>query len=126
MKLVKQLILNIIINWAILFLIERYMPEWFSVNSSWFNTIATFWILWWIFWILNSVVKNIAEVITLPIKYLTFWLSSLAINIWVFYLFKYIINSLDIGIQVILWNIVQVILMSLVILIYYLIKKIIK
>lgn len=128
MKLVKQLILNIVINWGILFIIYRYIPElWFSVSSSWFSVIITFGILWFMFWIVNSVIKSIIETITLPIKYLTFWLSSLIINIWVFYFFRYLVEIADIWIKIQLGNLLQIVLMAIVItIIYFLTKKITK
>ncbi|MBP7841289.1 phage holin family protein [Patescibacteria group bacterium] len=45
------------------------------------------------FWIINDVLRNIIQTITLPFKFLTLGLSSIIINIGVIYLFEYVVNT---------------------------------
>ncbi len=126
-KHLRELIISIIINAIILFFVSTFIPELgFKVISSSYWALATFFILWTIFWFLNIVIKKILKIITLPLKYLTLWLSSLIINIGMFYLFELVLRSYDIGILIQLWSILQVFLLSLTItIVYLLIKKII-
>jgi len=87
-KTLKELLLNIVINGAILFIIHTFIQElWFKVLSSKYGSIITFVILGAVFRFLNMVVKKILKVITLPLKYLTFGLSSIVLNIAIFYIF---------------------------------------
>lgn len=126
-KHLKELIINILLNAIILFLVSTFIPElWFKIISSRYWTIITFFILWAIFWFLNMIVKKVLKIITLPLKYLTLGLSSVLINIGMFYIFEIILRSYDIGILIQLWGILQVLILSLAItVVYLLVKKII-
>jgi uncharacterized membrane protein YvlD (DUF360 family) len=127
MKILKQFIVNIVINSVILYLVVKYVPElWFIVKSEYKDIFVVFGILWFIFWLFNSVLKKILKILTLPIKFLTLWLFSLLLNLVIFYIFWRSVNYLDIGITLQLWTLLQTFILSLVItFVYFLIKKII-
>ena len=126
-KFFKELIFNILINAILLFIISAFVPElWFKIISSNHNAILTFFILGAIFRFLNMVVKKILKFITLPLKYLTLWLSSMLINILIFYIFEITLRSLDMGILIQLGGVLQVLVLSLIITgVYLLVKKLI-
>lgn len=127
MKHIKELIVSIIIYGAILFIVYNFIPKLgFNIVASKYNIIFTFGILWAIFWFLNTIVKKILKIITLPLKILTLGLSSLLINIIIFYAFEFLVNYFQMGIVIGLGTIIQVIILALIItLTYFLIKKII-
>lgn len=127
MKILKQFIVNIVINSVILYLVVKYVPElWFIVKSEYKDIFVVFGILWFIFWLFNSVLKKILKILTLPIQFLTLWLFSLLLNLVIFYIFWRSVNYLDIGITLQLWTLLQTFILSLVItFVYFLIKKII-
>jgi uncharacterized membrane protein YvlD (DUF360 family) len=126
-KIIKQTIINIVINSVMLYIISYYVPElWFSISSSEYDIFVTFWFLWIVLWLFNSILKRILKILTLPIKYITLWLSSLIINILIFYLFEYAVNSSEIWIAISMWTLTQVIILSLIItVVFFLIKKLI-
>jgi len=127
MRIIKQILINIIISWLILYIITKYVPELgFVIKSDYKDTFIIFWIIGFAFWIINSLLKSILKILTIPIKYLTLWISSLIINIVVLYIFEQVVNYLDIGITVSLGTISQTFILSLIITaIYFLIKKLI-
>jgi len=123
--MIKNLIINVIINWVILYFIHKY-DLWFKVQATRYDVYVTFVILWFIFWFFNFILKRILKLLTLPLKILTFGISSIIINVFVIYLFEYVVNTYDFWIVVRLGTILQVLVLSFIITVsYILIKKII-
>lgn len=127
MKPLKHLLVNIIVNGAVLYAIVNYVPElWFKIQSIYKDTYIIFGILGIVFWLINSVLKRILNILTLPVRFVTLWLSSLLLNIIVLYIFEQTVNYLDLGIIVQLGTLVQTLVLSVILsAIYFLIKKII-
>lgn len=72
MKPLKHLLINIIVNGAVLYVIVNYIPELgFKIQSIYKDTYIIFGILGIIFWLLNSVLKKILNILTLPVKMIT-------------------------------------------------------
>ena len=126
-KLIKNLVINIIVNGAVLYAIVYYVPElWFKIQTIYKDVYIILWILGLVFWLINSVLKKILMVITLPVRMVTLGLSSLLLNIIVLYIFEQTMNYLDLGITVTLGTITQTLILSVILsAIYFLIKKII-
>ncbi len=127
MKAIKHLLINIIVNGAVLYAIVNYVPELgFKIQSIYKDTYVIFGVLGILFWLINSVLKKILNILTLPVRLVTLWLSSILLNIIVLYIFEVTVNYLDLGITIQLWTLTQTIVLSLIIsAIYFLIKKII-
>lgn len=127
MKPIKNFLVNIIVNGAVLYAIVQYVPELgFKIQSIYKDIYIIFGVLGILFWLLNSVLKKILNILTLPVKVITLGISSLVINIAVLYIFQWVVNYLDIGIRVELGTIIQTGILSCIISsIYFLIKKII-
>lgn len=127
MKPIKHLLVNIIVNGAVLYAIVYYVPElWFKIQSIYKDTYIIFGILGLLFWFINSVLKNILKILTLPIRLFTLWLFSLLLNIIVLYIFEQTVNYLDLWITVQLGTLLQTFVLSVILsAIYFLIKKII-
>jgi len=125
MKLLKELIINILFNTIILYVVNEYFNQiWFNVISTNYNIITTFLILWIIFWFLNNILKKILKIVTIPLKIITLWLSSIIINILIFYVFEAVINNSNLWITINISSIVSVIILSIIITIsYFLIRK---
>ncbi|MEI7919888.1 MAG: phage holin family protein [bacterium] len=49
---------------------------------------------------INSVLKSILNILTLPVKLITLGISSLVLNIAILYIFEQTINYLNLGITV--------------------------
>lgn len=131
-KLLKNILVNVLIYWIILYVVHTYSAgifwdwAWFFVESTQYTVILTFFVLALIFWFINNVVKFVFKVLTLPLKYITFWLFSLVLNMLMIYVFEYALSSYDFGIVIYLGSFLQVFVFSLAISIsYILIKKII-
>lgn len=123
--MIKSLIINVVINWVILYFVHRY-NLWFKVQATEYDVYMTFLILWFVFWFFNFILKRILKILTLPLKILTFGISSIVINVLVIYMFGYVVNTYKFGILVSLGTVLQVLVLSFIItLSYILIKKII-
>lgn len=106
-KLILNFLVTIIANGLLLYSIARYIPELGLTLSGidWSLTgenILAFFVFGGIFWLMHTIIKRILNIVTLPLRFLTFGLSGLAINIIIFYGFRYIINTefADLGITV--------------------------
>ena len=121
MKIIKNLIANVVICGALLF-VFNYFSIWIKIgftNPEMQNSIITliwaFLVLWFVFWIFNSPIKWILKTLSCPVNFLTLWLASIAINVLVFYLFAYAINNyLDLWMTVQLWQIWQTLILSFI------------
>lgn len=121
MKIIKNLIANIVICWALLY-VFNYYSIWIkitfsnpTIGSSIIGTIRAFLILGLIFWVFNSPIKRILKTLSCPVNFLTLGLASIAINVLVFYMFAYVVNTyLDWEITVKLWEIRQTLILSVI------------
>ena len=121
MKIIKNLIANIVICWALLF-IFNYYSLWIKVSfsdptmeNSIISLIWAFLILWFIFRVFNSPIKWILKTLSCPVNFLTLWLASIAINVLVFYMFAYVVNTyMDWEITIKLWEIWQTLILSFI------------
>ena len=122
MKLIKNLILNIVISAALLYACDHY---WLWIKIEFLNQstdtisvslIWTFLLLWLIFWLFNSPIKRILKTLSCPVNFITLWLASLAINVLVFYMFAYFANQFfDWELLITLWEIRQTLILSFII-----------
>lgn len=129
MKIIKHFFVNIIISSVILYIFANYVPElWLTITTEYQNqnTLIIFWVLWVLFWLIMFLLRSSIQMLALPAKYLTLWISSLVINLFMFYFFEQFINYLEVGIEVHLGTVVQTFILSIIITsLYFLIKKLI-
>lgn len=123
--IIKSLIFNIVINAILLYMMANYVPDLGFTVQWWSDVLVSFILIGTLFWIINDVLRNIIQTVTLPFKFLTLWLSSVIINIGVIYLFEYVVNTYIADVSVWLGTVIQVSLMSMVITVaYFIIKKV--
>ena len=130
MKIIKSLVVNIVICWALLYLFNYYQL-WINIEfinnttqNSLIDLIWIFLILWLIFRIFNFPIKWILKTLSCPINFLTLWLLSLAINVLIFYLFAFVANNLlNWEIIVHLWTVLQTLILSFIMAIWFSILK---
>ena len=121
MKIIKNLIANVVICGALLFLFNYY-SIWIKIDftnpemqKSIITLVWAFLILGFVFRIFNSPIKRILKTLSCPVNFLTLWLASIAINVLVFYLFAYAVNNyLDLWMTVTLWEIWQTLILSFI------------
>ena len=121
MKIVKNLIANIVICGVLLF-VFNYYSLWIKItftdaeiSNSIIILVSTFLILWFVFRVFNSPVKWILKTLSCPVNFLTLWLASIAINVLIFYLFSYVVNNyMDLWVVVQLWAIWQTLILSVI------------
>jgi putative membrane protein len=76
------------------------ISQWsFSVDTI-VSLLIVFGVLGFLFWVINSPVKKILSILTIPVNVLTLGLFSLLLNVLVFYLFQYIANTYIVGVTV--------------------------
>lgn len=90
MNHIKKAILWIIASWVAIFIVTKYFPDYLNV---WWGVVA-FWISWLIFWILNTIVKPIIKLISLPFIIITVWLFMFVVNTIILYLLEYIFQAM--------------------------------
>lgn len=121
MKIIKNLVANIVISWALLF-IFNYFSIWLKISFSdpevWKSIVSLIWtflLLWLVFWIFNSPIKWLLKTLSCPVNFLTLWLASIIINVLVFYMFAYVVNNyLDWWVVVKLWQVWQTFILSFI------------
>ncbi|GHW02395.1 hypothetical protein AGMMS50249_1810 [candidate division SR1 bacterium] len=128
MKLIKSLLTNVIICGGLLRLFSYFelgivisigekSVKYLQITDTqmlW-QTIVAFLSLGFIFWILNSPVKKILTIVSIPVNIITFGIFSLILNILIFYLFQLVINQyFDTTIAVQLGTVIQVFILSLI------------
>ena len=121
MKIIKNLIANIVVCGILLFLFDRF---WIGISIDFVNASAagsivylvwTFLVLWFVFWVFNSPIKRILKTLSFPVNFITLWLVSVVINVLVFYLFAFVVNNyLDLWVAVKLWAIWQTLILSVI------------
>lgn len=124
-KRIKHFLISLIVYGLVLFLVDRYFPNVFFVESSVYWLILTYWVLSLLFWLLHCVVRWILNILTLPLKYITFWLSTMIMDMLMLYVFEYVVNGLNLWVVVHLWSMLAVFVFSLFLwLVAFLLKKI--
>lgn len=121
MKIIKNLIANIVISGALLY-VFNYFSIWIKitfsnpeVEKSIITLVWAFLVLWFIFRVFNSPIKWILKVLSCPVNIMTLWLASIVINVLVFYMFAYVVNTfLDGEVVVKLWEIRQTLILSFI------------
>ena len=121
MKIIKNLIANIVVCWILLYVFNYFSlgikfsfsnP---SVENSIISLVWIFLMLGFVFWVFNSPIKWILKTLSCPVNFLTLWLASIVINVLIFYLFAYVVNNyLDRGVTVKLWEIWQTLILSFI------------
>lgn len=72
MKPLKHLLVNIIVNGVVLYAIVNYIPELgFKIQTIYKDTYIIFGILGIVFRFINSVLKKILNILTLPVRLVT-------------------------------------------------------
>jgi uncharacterized membrane protein YvlD (DUF360 family) len=122
-KILKHLVGNIILSAIILYVASEYVPSLGFVVQWSEQVLVSFAVLGTVFRIMNGIIKKILLTITFPLKYLTLWLSSLLINVWILYAFAYVINSNSRGVSVQLWTLIQTVILSVCLTAAYFILK---
>ena len=90
-KIVKDIILSVLINAGILYFVSS--NKFGLVIESKADIFQVFLLLGLVFWIVNFGIKRILHIITFPLKFLTLGISSIVINVGVFYFFQWFINE---------------------------------
>lgn len=121
MKLIKNLIANIVVSGALLY-VFNYYSIWIKISftnpeieNSIFSLVWAFLVLGFIFRVFNSPIKWLLKIVSCPVNFITLWLASIVINVLVFYLFAYFANTyLDWEVVVKLWEIWQTLILSFI------------
>ena len=90
-KIVKDIILSVLINAGILYFVSS--NKFGLVIESKADIFEVFLLLGLVFWIVNFGIKRVLHIITFPLKFLTLGISSIVINVGVFYFFQWFINE---------------------------------
>ena len=90
-KFVKDIVLSILINAAILYGLSSYGFGILIETQG--SAIQAYLILGFFFWIVNFWLKKILHIVSFPLKLLTFGLFSIVINVGVIYFFANLINT---------------------------------
>ena len=121
MKIIKNLIANIVVCWILLYVFNYFslgIKFTFSnptIESSIISLVWIFLMLGLVFRIFNSPIKWILKTLSCPVNFLTLWLASIVINVLIFYLFAYVVNEyLDRWVTVKLWEIWQTLILSFI------------
>lgn len=90
MNFIKKLILWIIASWASVYITAHYFPS-FLVFWWWIKALLMTWV---VFGLLNSILKPILKLVSLPLIIITLWLFDCIINAFVIYFMEWFINKM--------------------------------
>lgn len=91
-----KIIISIALNAFILYLLEYFLSWdkslwiWAWITASW-PLAYVFWGI--LLWFINSTIKPVLKVLSLPFFFLFFWLTSIIINAITLWLLQYILND---------------------------------
>ena len=86
-----------------------------TLSATVLHLVAVFAVMGFVFWLLNSPIKWVIQKLSVPVNMLTLGLFSLVINVFIFYLFEWMINTYaSPEIVVELGNFLQTLILSLV------------
>lgn len=93
MKILFSIIVNASILFIITFLLKWNPDKWIEawVIVTWWVSVYLLWGM--ILWLINSIVKPILKILSLPFFFLFFWLTVFIVNAIILKLFGYIIND---------------------------------
>ncbi len=94
MKLVLSILFNALILYLMTYLLwanpEKWIEAWITV-VWWLKTYLIWGVL---LWVMNTVIKPVIKILSLPLFFLFLWFATLIVN-WVFlWLFDYIVNDI--------------------------------
>jgi len=127
-------LLHILAYGVSLYLLDTYTTLWwidfvFTAQSN-IDLIKIYFLIGVIFWFAFVIVKRIISLFALPFQILTLWLVGIVINILVFYVCEFIINTYLTGITMTIQSLSGLFIVSLLLsvsvtFIYRLFKKVV-
>lgn len=116
--MIRKLLGWILIYGFIMFMVVEYGPtfDFQAITLDPANSLRStpfFLLIWWIFWFLYDVLRRLLKILTIPFNWITFGLIHTALNIGVLYAFGVVVNSLELGITVTMWTLMEVIILSI-------------
>ncbi len=94
MKIFLSILFNSLILFALTYLLsenpEKWIEAWILVEW-WIKT----YIIWWVLlWIINTTIKPILKILSLPLFFVFLWLVSFIVNWVILWLLDYIFNKI--------------------------------
>ena len=122
--IINKLLSSVFINVLVIYIISKYIPQ-LGFHVSFVNcSLEVYLLIWFVFWVLDEVVKKIVKILTLPLNLLTLGLFSILVNVWFIYIFKYVVNNYFASLaNVSVGTFIQVLLVSILIYILNLLLK---
>lgn len=117
--MIRRILISIIVNSVIVYLVTLIGPQvgihGMTLQPAEWASLLLFFILGAVFWICYDGVRAFLELLTKPLSWLTLWLTNLIITVSILYLFALIVNRLDLGVSIVMGNLREVVVTSLVI-----------
>ncbi len=116
MRILSRILALVLINGYIVYFIGKYLPSLLTVKPSpEAFTPELVLIVGFVFWLVNDVAKAIVKFFSLPLIWLTLGLISLIINILAIYGFVYVVNSLQLGVEISIPSLFAALVLSLLV-----------
>ncbi len=112
--MINKILSSILINALVIYVVAKYIPELgLSINYWEQANLEVVFLLWAIFWVFDEIVKRLVKVLIFPLMLLMWGIMTILINIWIFYLFEWTVQYIDIWVEVELWSFMQVVILSI-------------
>ncbi len=108
--------LTVLVNIGALYFVSLFLYNelWFRLEPLDASYIPWLLVIWVVFWAIDTLLWTILKLATFPLKWLTFWISSIVINAAMLYFFQYVVNNvIDIHYTVQLWSLAQTFVLSI-------------
>jgi uncharacterized membrane protein YvlD (DUF360 family) len=115
--MLRKMLWGIVIYSFIMYMIVEFWPvyDFQAISLDPENSLRStpfFLLIWWIFWFMYDILRRLLKLLTLPFNWITFWFVHTALNIWTLYAFGYVVNALELWIQVTMWSLIEVVILS--------------
>ena len=87
------------------------------------DTISAFFLVWWVMRVVYVLMRKILKIISLPVWFITFWISNAFINIGVLYLVPVVLMAVQSEFIVTIWSFLEILILSVMLAVLWIITK---
>jgi len=101
---------------AVMLICSVYFYDVFGLRLMPADLSSIVWLslIWTIFWFMDTVVATIIKFFTIPLRFLTLWLSNLVVNAWVLYALQFLLHTqINVWYDLILGTFIQTVFVAL-------------
>lgn len=121
--IINKILSNILINSLTLYILLKYLKIWISFSPKTALSCEVVFTLWVIFWLIYDVSVRIIKFLAFPLSFLLWWIFAIFLNVAAICLFVYVVNNLNLWINMHVISLRGAFVISIIVAIFNLIFK---